>query len=86
MSLADLRSGCGKQLFVDSQVSGGEAAEEDVCGEWFGVGVFAAGANGDFGGGAQRVAVDAGADAGEGDACAVVLLRQFQRAAVAGGE
>lgn len=47
---------CHEQFFINSQIAGAEAAEDDVCGEWVGVGVFAAGGQCDFGAVGNKVA------------------------------
>ena len=70
---------------VDLGGGGVEGAEEDA-GQGGSGGVEAEGGDGDLGGEIFGVAVDSGADGGEGDGLAMVGGGQFQAAAVAAGE
>ena len=75
----------GLFLFVILGVGFGEAADDDFAGV-AALEVFVEDAGGDAGGFGLGEAIDAGADAGEGDALEVVFLSQSHGGIVAGGE
>ena len=75
----------GLFLFVILGVGFGEAADDDFAGV-AALEVFVEDAGGDAGGFGLGEAIDAGADAGEGDALEMVFLCQTHGGIVAGGE